>query len=123
MRVPSFYALSTYSLDKNTHPLSPVLGTVFGAIHCVGWFYTFPTYTEARFWCVCSLTLLVTTVPALCSILVGILSACEDTDDYGLYMALIIATITVYFLVRLALLVEAVISLRALPTKACANVE
>ncbi|KAF8515238.1 hypothetical protein BU17DRAFT_51927 [Hysterangium stoloniferum] len=124
MRVPLLYALARdpdYKGTKIDMP-SPVLATVFGAIHCVGWSYIFPTNTETLLWRVCSI--LVTAIPSLCSALFVFLSVIEITENsMFLVLVLLNPTLPVYILARLSLLVEAVISLRALPAKAYANVE
>ncbi|KAF8508808.1 hypothetical protein BU17DRAFT_56524 [Hysterangium stoloniferum] len=131
MRVPSLYALARDQGGglRKIDITSAVLGILFGAIHCVGWFYTFPTHVEAHLWRVCSV--LVTTIPALFTVLVSLErvfrlhESIEDFFDWFLecYIALLIATLPVYILARLCLLVEAIISLRALPPKAYTNVE
>ncbi|KAF8511833.1 hypothetical protein BU17DRAFT_77472 [Hysterangium stoloniferum] len=127
MRVPSLYALVSEEenrLTKIDFP-SPIVATVFGAIHCIGWFYTFPTHTEAVLWRICSV--LVTIIPILFTILYlgfGSLTSEEDVFDWIMWVVEgLLMSIPVYILARLGLLVEAVISLRALPPKAYANVE
>ncbi|KAF8516558.1 hypothetical protein BU17DRAFT_50787 [Hysterangium stoloniferum] len=134
MRVHLVYALAKKRPGEPTKLDIPplVLGTVFGAIHSIGWFYTFPTHTEALLWRVCSV--LGIAIPGLFSIFFGLMSVSgsllEILSDRNLYTWLLarisvplIATLPVYILARLGLLVEAVISLRALPSKAYANVE
>ncbi|KAF8509766.1 hypothetical protein BU17DRAFT_77804 [Hysterangium stoloniferum] len=130
MRVPSLYALpvdTQVGLEK-LDILPPVLGTVFGAIHCIAWFYTFPTYTEALLWRVCSI--LVTTIPGLFStyfVLVGVFEFDIDGPYYPCLQILLfllpIPALPAYILARFGLLVEAVIALRALPPKAYMKVD
>ncbi|KAF8508095.1 hypothetical protein BU17DRAFT_56908 [Hysterangium stoloniferum] len=125
MRVPSFHALPQDLDEFKGSMASPALGTVFGAIHCVGWFYTFPTHTEVLLWRVCSV--LVTIIPALyvAYILVEVIgnTRVEDSDFMVFSLFPLIASLLVYILARLSLLLGAVISLRALPPTAYTNVE
>jgi len=69
--VPTFY-VPRHRYPKLFHAsLLIVLGSIFGGIHCAGWNFPFPTYTEHKLWRVASLA--VTTIPiglSLVSILV-----------------------------------------------------
>ena len=48
MKVPIFYSsvgeMIAYIL------LMPLVGVVFGGIHCIGWFFNFPSSDEATLW-------------------------------------------------------------------------
>lgn len=51
MQVPNFYALLTS--DKENIALIvmlPIIGSLFGGIHCVGWFFSLPTRVELLIW-------------------------------------------------------------------------
>ena len=60
MKIPTFYASysardsDTYG-DASVHLICmSVVGLVFGGIHCVGWFFSFPSDAEAILWRVSS---------------------------------------------------------------------
>ncbi|KIJ92804.1 hypothetical protein K443DRAFT_685034 [Laccaria amethystina LaAM-08-1] len=39
-RAPTFYALPmTYEEVDHSHLIAALTGTIFGAIHCIGWFF------------------------------------------------------------------------------------
>ena len=53
MKVPTFY--STGIDNDMMDPLGffiffPVVGIIFGGIHCAGWFFDFPSSDEAMLW-------------------------------------------------------------------------
>lgn len=60
--VPTFYA-PKHSYSKVWHPLTLIVTTCFGAIHCTGWNFIFPTHQEGTLWRLSSIV--VTTVPLL----------------------------------------------------------
>ncbi|KAF8505041.1 hypothetical protein BU17DRAFT_58091 [Hysterangium stoloniferum] len=133
MRIESWYAFKREIADGPFKPsiVPPLLGTVFGAIHFIGWFYTFPTHTEALLWLVCSV--LITFDQFLFTVWMGFFDL-MDVVGYPprgsrTYLALLwfntftMCTFPAYLLARLGLLVEAFISLRTLPPKAYQNVE
>ena len=89
----------------------PVVGVVFGGIHCVGWFFDFPSSDEAMLWRVSSAVL--TVVGFLSPIMIYFLAILSDIQLYlGLAISAIITL--VYVVSRLLLIVEAFISLRHL---------
>lgn len=56
MQVPNFYALLT--TDRENIKLIgtlPAIGALFGGIHCIGWFFSFPTRVELLIWRFCSI--------------------------------------------------------------------
>jgi hypothetical protein len=56
MKVPTFYS-SISSEDINVAAyiiMMSVVGIVFGGIHCIGWFFNFPSGDEAMLWRVSS---------------------------------------------------------------------
>ena len=88
------------------------VGVVFGGIHCIGWFFIFPSSEEARLWRVSSVVL---TGIALLSPLLAfqhIASSGSPWDRFLIHVSTII--LIVYIVSRLLLLVEAFISLRHL---------
>ena len=113
MKIPTFYAESETG-DEVVIAFSicmPVVGVVFGGIHCVGWFFNFPSSAEAMLWRVSSAVL--TVVAFLSPIIVFFLSVLYDNHEcFGIAVSAII--ILVYVVSRLLLVVEAFISLRHL---------
>lgn len=59
--VPTYYVPSHRYSEYFHILLLLVLGTIFGAIHCAGWNFPFPTYSEQKLWRVASLA--VTIIP------------------------------------------------------------
>jgi hypothetical protein len=63
-KVPMFY--SGKPGDKEIYPadgITVAAGAVFGAIHCIAWFFDFPSHTELFLWRLSSVA--ITAVPAL----------------------------------------------------------
>ena len=87
------------------------VGVVFGGIHCVGWFFYFPSSDEAILWRVSSAILTGTAflLPVLCYLFSLLLDSCGWPDTVILLLAVV-----VYVASRLLLLVEAFVSLRHL---------
>ena len=113
MKIPTFYAEDSYSYpDGIARTIClPVVGGVFGGIHCIGWFLDFPSSAEAILWRVSSAVL--TGIAFLSSIIVLFLDSLYKVQLYfGLAVSIII--ILVYVVSRLLLIVEAFIALRHL---------
>ena len=109
MKIPTFYAESEGLIAIVI--CMPVVGGVFGGIHCIGWFFNFPSSAEAMLWRVSSAVL--TVVAFLSSIIVALMVCLSDIQKYfGIAVSTII--ILVYVVSRLLLIVEAFISLRHL---------
>ena len=119
MKVPTFYATATETVtefEKFGNRVAfffcmPVVGVVFGGIHCAGWFFNFPTSAEAILWRVSSavLTGIAFLLPPLFLLLVAVLD-----DNLWLITTFFSTILLVYVVSRLLLLVEAFISLRNL---------
>ena len=112
MNVPTFYCTDT-EIGRDTIAYAfciPVVGVVFGGIHCVGWYFDFPSSAEALLWRVSSavLTGIAFLLPPL-FLLVG-----GNLDNLWLISAIFVIILQVYLVSRLLLLVEAFISLRHL---------
>ena len=112
MKIPTFYAESKIAVVAFANLICiPVVGGVFGGIHCVGWFFNFPSSAEAMLWRVSSAVL--TVVAFLSPIIVTFLAILSDVQKYfGIAVSAII--MLVYVVSRLFLIVEAFISLRHL---------
>ena len=117
MKVPTFYSIG----DDDGVPVGfifPYVGAIFGGIHCVGWFFNFPSRVEGMLWRVSSAVLTGSAVflPSLLLFLLRFLK-----PRFALPVLAII--LLVYVLSRLTLLVEAFISLRHLTPGMLALVE
>jgi hypothetical protein len=117
MKVPTFY--SFYSTSKDGDIIAYILlmstvGVVFGGIHCVGWFFNFPSSTEAMLWRVSSavLTGIAFLLPLVITFLVVSFYDVPQLFRFGNYVLTIL--LQVYVLSRFLLIVEAFISLRHL---------
>ena len=92
----------------------PVVGVVFGGIHCVGsWFFNFPSSDEAMLWRVSSAVLTGTAflLPIFLTF-VGLFFEISKSSSH--FIAVLSIILQVYVVSRLFLLVEAFISLRHL---------
>ena len=119
MKVPTFYAIDNYGgaalLSGFFFP--PVVGVIFGGIHCAGWNFNFPSNNEATLWQVSSA--LITTIPLLLLFIIYILGNIwdeleNDTLDNPVMLFIFAIILLAYVVSRLLLLVEAFISLRHL---------
>ena len=114
IKIPTFYATDS---GKDRDGVASffcmyLVGAVFGGIHCIGWFFDFPSSIEAMLWRVSSAVLtgiafLSPTIFLIC-VALGLL----ESGFFGVAVAVII--VLVYTVSRLLLLVEAFISLRHL---------
>lgn len=142
--LPAFYALSDSAEARSGLPemnivtAAAVLGIVFGAIHCIGWSFIFPSKLEQKLWRICSM--LITTIPAIALFVHPfgfVINYLESTfgvqDDSKMYdimalllgvpiLLLLVPLPPVYFIARLTLLTEAVVALRDIPPEAYAQV-
>jgi hypothetical protein len=126
MKVPTFY--SSHSVDEDLTAyfiMMSVVGIVFGGIHCIGWFFNFPSSDEAMLWRVSSAVLtgiaaLSTGILVLIPFLVKIIPDNLWCYDFlpSIHPVIILLSLIIMFLAyvvsRLLLLVEAFISLRHL---------
>ena len=95
----------------------PVFGVVFGGIHCVGWFFNFPSSDEAMLWRVSSAVLTgIAFLLPIFFVVVGSLLLGPNNSRLQKSFAIAVLSIIllVYVVSRLLLLVEAFISLRHL---------
>ena len=117
-KIPTFYATEEDKAKVACVVCMPVFGIVFGGIHCVGWFFDFPSSAEAMLWRVSSVVL--TGIAFLFLILFTFVAALFGDSitrtHQRRYFSIAVFSITllVYVVSRLLLLVEAFISLRHL---------
>ena len=122
MKIPTFYASESESAltpgEEVAHVICmPVVGAVFGGIHCVGWYFDFPSSAEAMMWRVSSAVLTgIAFLFPIFAIFVSFLSQLINSTSLRKYFTVAVLSITllVYIVSRLILLVEAFISLRHL---------
>ena len=115
MKVLTFYSTEHLG-NEMAYFCMPIVGIVFGGIHCVGWFFNFPSSDEAMLWRLSSavLTGIAVLLPLFLSF-VGFIFM-ENPKSIGARYFLVVLSIIlqVYVVSRLLLLVEAFISLRKL---------
>ena len=113
MKVPTFYAIDNEEDALVFAFLFPVVGVIFGGIHCAGWFFNFPSSDEAMLWRVSSAVLTGSAVllPILALLLWNMVEYPQTNRFINAVLAIILL---VYVVSRLLLLVEAFISLRHL---------
>ena len=137
MKIPTFYTAESDSENFGTRLICmSVVGGVFGGIHCVGWFFDFPSSAEAMMWRVSSVVL--TSIafglpisfnsvgflfPLFRSIIPGPLFGSIITSQKKYFTAGSTILLLVYVVSRLLLLVEAFISLRHLAPEMLALVK
>ena len=120
MKVPTFYASESDSAGDvfAFYFCMPVVGGVFGGIHCVGWFFDFPSSAEAMLWRVSSavLTGIAFLFPLFVYFMIFLFEFINTSDSLQNYFTTTVFSILilVYVVSRLILLVEAFISLRHL---------
>ena len=98
---------------------------LFGGLHCIAWNFHFPTHAEQIIWRTSSLFIATIPVTVLLSFIFHLIDECTGQEEgVGFYMfAGSISLFTgLYPLVRLLLLVESFVLLRALPANAFLNV-
>ena len=120
-KVPIFYArgYDSHQVDIMTAVI-PFIATVFGAIHCAAWSFSFPTKTEVKIWR--SFAVFITADQAIGILLFLINLAGEHkissklvSPCRSLVTSVIVLTVPLYMVGRLVLLVEALLVLRDLP--------
>lgn len=128
-RVPTFYALPmSYEEVDHSHLITVLTGTIFGAIHCIGWFFQFPTFTEKLLWRATS-TFIAVFPPFLGVLFHGHVffrvGWANKVWNAILHVFRLIAPIGIFLYIpaRIYLLVEACISLRNLPPSALETVQ
>ena len=117
MKVPTFYSTENEGDEVAYIICMPAVGVVFGGIHCIGWFFDFPSSVEAMLWRVSSavLTGIAFLLPISLAFVGFFQNLLGDSRPRLIFIALFFSIILqVYVVSRLILLVEAFISLRHL---------
>ncbi|TDL15446.1 hypothetical protein BD410DRAFT_732735 [Rickenella mellea] len=120
-RVPSFYSGPLSGNERLVSALAAgVVAAIFGAIHCIAWPFQFPTVGEQFMWRICSIAII--SLPALILLLTGRWVKGQDSNHpLGLrssFGSILVVLGLAYLGARIALIVEAFVSLRALPIEA-----
>ena len=116
-RVPRFWANSNDGEQEIADYIVLGVGVCFGAIHCIAWFFSFPTHRELLMWRVSSVT--ITAVPIyiplmlLLAVLLGKMNFDKSANNVGYFGTL--SGVILYILARAITLVLAFTSLRGLP--------
>ena len=119
MKVPTFYSMENDDgVRLGLAVFFPVVGVIFGGIHCAGWFFIFPSSAEAMLWRVSSAVLTIGAVllPIVTLLIATIFSFFDlEQSQFDRFVVPIAAILLLAYVVsRLLLLVEAFISLRHL---------
>ena len=112
MKVPTFYSTKQDGSEAAYILFLSVVGVIFGGIHCIGWFFNFPSGEEAMLWRVSSAIL--TGIAFLLPLLCYLIDKAFPVIFRWLGLITAVLAIIAYVVSRLLLLVEAFISLRQL---------
>ena len=112
-----------YAGDSDVRPTVFVIPTsfiacLFGAIHCAGWFFIFPTIIETTIWRVCSG--IITAAPLITMLVVFLIFIDISVSVFVriILLSLMFLSLLLYVVARFGLLVVALITLRDLPPSA-----
>jgi hypothetical protein len=99
------------------HLIPCIVGSIFGAIHCIAWTFSFPSIAEKILWRVCAIAIAIgpTMLCVAWSILMVIV---PDKKNVQAIQIIPVAFFLVYLFIRLTLFVLSLIALRAIPYNA-----
>ena len=124
--VPTFYAPSSSKEPNDKLATLPFViglcvGILFGGIHCVAWYFDFPSNVERYIWRTSAVS--ITAIPLIFFLIVENVRM-QTTDDAcfhdfsGLRILAVYISIVLYCISRAALVVLPILSLRCLPQEA-----
>ena len=126
--VPSFYAPVTKSDRWSRMVVFALFGAIFGGLHCIGWYFKYPTHSEQTLWQATSLA--ITVIPLIVAPIDFLLatrdiSSCQKFERRALLILDLIMTILlfVYVPARLSLIAQALALLREQPSSALVAVD
>ena len=116
-----FYAGPDSNITWTFGILGAVIATIFGGIHCVAWSFQFPSHTEQLLWRIASLS--ITCLPTVLVFWAPMANLVNEEKmpvwlfvlSVLLGLIVIVGSMILYVLSRVALLVIALTSLRSLP--------
>ena len=124
LRVPTFYSYTGHSMDRLS--LGVFVSILFGAMHCIAWYYEFPSSLERWWWRISSIT--VSVIPLFILLVFTVLwkmgvSSRLSTRTHGsvIFHILHVSFVLPYIISRFVLLIFPLIALRALPSGAYAE--
>jgi len=118
--VPAFYALKTNSDRYSRMLVFGSFGVFFGGLHCIGWYFVYPTYIEQTLWRVTSLA--ITVIPFIVALIDFFLFNINENSTRRSIQMILEATMTtllfIYVPSRLSLIAQALALLRNQPPDA-----
>jgi hypothetical protein len=97
-----------------------ILGIAFGAMHCIEWSYPFPSHAELVLWHISCLAMMI--VPFLSAVVCAYMSAGDENSQLdwiiNWFVILLILSAWLYVAARIATILMAFTTLRALPSEA-----
>jgi len=113
--VPTFYAPSS-PIDIVAAFVGLCVGIIFGGLHCVGWYFEFPSSAETFIWRTSAAT--ITAIPLILFLIVdNVRMQITDADFSSLRSLTVYFLIVLYCISRAALVVLPILSLRCLSTE------
>jgi len=130
--VPSFYAPTTKSDRWCRMVVFAIFGVIFGGIHCIGWYFQYPSQSEQTLWRATSTA--ITVIPLIVAPIDFLLAtrlrtrdinSCEKFERTTLLTLDLVMTILLFIYVpaRLSLIAQALVLLRNQPSTALVAVD
>lgn len=127
LQVPTFDGSIELNVSDKTilQQAALIVAIIFGGIHCMAWFFTFPTHEEQVLWRISAVV--TTCTPCLClsaylnSEIIYLVRRLPDSERHiiwGVYLMTCCALVTLYITARVVLLVLMFTTLRNLPPDA-----
>ncbi|KAG1896994.1 uncharacterized protein F5891DRAFT_562754 [Suillus fuscotomentosus] len=127
LQVPTFDGSIELDVSDKTilQQAALIMAIIFGGIHCMAWFFAFPTYEEQVLWRISAVV--TTCTPCLClsaylnSEIIDLVRRLPDSERHiiwGVYLMTCCALVTLYITARVVLLVLMFTTLRNLPPDA-----
>ncbi|KAG2353828.1 hypothetical protein BDR07DRAFT_1465403 [Suillus spraguei] len=120
LRVPTFDgSIKRTHSDKRVLQLAALLmTTIFGGIHCMAWFFAFPTYHERVLWRMSAIAITFTPCLFLLLVTLSFNSVAAVVTLQTVYGFIYFLSVTLYIIARAVLLVLMFTTLRNLPPDA-----
>ena len=123
--VPTFYAPPSQN-DPFALWIGLIVGILFGGIHCIAWFFVFPSIIEEYIWKASAAA--ITAIPIIFFIEFFIDNLIPDKSFLKSFFksfrhSMALFWVVIYFASRIALLVLSLLTLRSLPPKSLLEIE